>query len=65
MPLTMALRREAERAENNKSPVSAINISAVLQGHYVIIAVEDDGRGIEPGMIRREIVHRGFMMKKL
>ncbi|MEK6560387.1 MAG: ATP-binding protein, partial [Nitrospirota bacterium] len=54
------IETEAERAENNKSPVSAINISAVLQGHYVIIAVEDDGRGIEPGMIRREIVHRGI-----
>jgi two-component system chemotaxis sensor kinase CheA len=54
------IEMEAERAENNKSPVSTINISAVLQGHYVIIAVEDDGRGIVPGMIRREIVHRGI-----
>ena len=54
------IETEAERAENNKSPVSTINISAVLQGHYVIIAVEDDGRGIDPGMIRRELVHRGI-----
>ena len=54
------IETEAARAENNKSPVSCINISATLQGHHVIITVEDDGTGIEPGMIRRELVHRGI-----
>src|SRR4030066_1283613 len=54
------IETEAEREKAGKSPVSSVNISATLQGHYVDIEVEDDGRGIEPDIIRKEIVRRGI-----
>ena len=54
------IETDAEREKAGKSPVSSVNISATLQGHYVDIEVEDDGRGIEPDIIRKEIVRRGI-----
>ena len=54
------IETDAEREKAGKSPVSAIDISATLQGHYVAIEVKDDGRGIEPDIIRKEIVRRGI-----
>ena len=54
------IETDAEREKAGKSPVSSVNISATLQGHYVDIEVEDDGRGIEPDIIRNEIVRSGI-----
>ncbi len=54
------IETDAEREKAGKSPVSSVNISATLQGHYVDIEVEDDGRGIEPDIVRKEIVRRGI-----
>lgn len=54
------IETDAEREKAGKSAVSSVNISATLQGHYVDIEVEDDGRGIEPDIIRKEIVRRGI-----
>ena len=54
------IETDAEREKTGKSPVSSVDISATLQGHYVAIEVKDDGRGIEPDIIRKEIVRRGI-----
>lgn len=52
------IESDAEREKAGKSPVSSIDISATLKGHYVAIEVEDDGRGIEPDKIRKELIRR-------
>ena len=52
---------EDERTSAGKSPLSTISISASLQGHYVIISIGDDGRGIDTGRVRKKIIERGIL----
>ncbi len=50
-----------ERRALGKPPIGAVTLSAAHQGGAVILEVADDGRGIDPGLIRRRAVARGFV----
>ena len=50
-----------ERAAAGKEPEGVVTISAAQQGNQAIIRVEDDGVGIETGVIRRKAVEKGFL----
>ncbi|MEG4938794.1 hybrid sensor histidine kinase/response regulator [Microcoleus sp. F4-D5] len=48
------------RQEIGKPPSGQIEIEARHQGGQTIITVADDGKGIDPEMIRRKIVNKGL-----
>lgn len=50
-----------ERVEANKSATGRIKLSASQEGNEVIIQVHDDGRGIDPEMIRQNAVEKGLI----
>jgi chemosensory pili system protein ChpA (sensor histidine kinase/response regulator) len=50
-----------ERRALGKPPVGAVTLSAAHQGGAVLLEVADDGRGIDPGLVRRRAVARGFV----
>jgi chemosensory pili system protein ChpA (sensor histidine kinase/response regulator) len=50
-----------ERRALGKPPIGAVTLSASHQGGAVILEVADDGRGIDPDLVRRRAVARGFV----
>jgi len=58
------IETDEERLKSGKSPISTINLSATLEGHFVTISVEDDGRGIDINRVKREILKRGLLDEK-
>jgi len=50
-----------ERRAVGKPPVGAVTLSAAHQGGAVVLEVADDGRGIDPDLVRRRAVARGFV----
>lgn len=58
------IEEEEERLKSGKSPISTITLSASLEGHYVTISVEDDGRGIDLEKIKKAAFKRGLLDEK-
>ncbi|GAB4233585.1 MAG: hybrid sensor histidine kinase/response regulator [Deltaproteobacteria bacterium] len=54
----------AERERIGKEPKGRIVITATPKKGRVVIEVEDDGRGIEPGEIREAAVRKGLITEK-
>jgi chemosensory pili system protein ChpA (sensor histidine kinase/response regulator) len=50
-----------ERRARGKPPIGAVTLSAAHQGGAVVLEVADDGRGIDPDLVRRRAVARGFV----
>lgn len=50
-----------QRKENGKNPVGEVRLIARHEGNNVIIMVEDDGKGINPDIIRRKCVEKGLI----
>ena len=50
-----------ERKSVKKSPVGTIKLSARRERTYVLIEVTDDGKGIDPQVIRKVALKKGFM----
>lgn len=50
-----------ERRALGKPPMGAVTLSAAHQGGAVLLEVADDGRGIDPDLVRRRAVARGFV----
>jgi two-component system chemotaxis sensor kinase CheA len=51
----------SERASAGKPAVATIHIRARREGEHVLVEVEDDGRGIDPKLIRRVAAERGLL----
>ena len=49
------------RAGQGKTPFGTVTLRAFHQGGYVVLAVEDDGRGIDPGKIVAKARERGLV----
>lgn len=49
------------RAAQGKTPFGTVTLRAFHQGGYVVLAVEDDGRGIDPGKIFAKARERGLV----
>jgi two-component system, chemotaxis family, sensor histidine kinase and response regulator PixL len=50
-----------ERVAQGKSPEAAIEIRAYHRGNQTFIEIKDDGRGIDPDVIRAAAVRQGFL----
>ncbi len=49
------------RLAAGKSPIGMIRFIAFYSGANVLIQIQDDGRGINPELIRRKAIERGFI----
>ena len=49
------------RAGQGKTPFGTVTLRAFHQGGYVVLAVEDDGRGIDPGKVLAKARERGLV----
>lgn len=54
----------AERLSNGKTAHGTLQIAARYEGNRVRIDIRDDGRGIDPDLIRRTAVRRGIASRK-
>jgi two-component system, chemotaxis family, sensor kinase CheA len=53
-----------ERRAAGKSPVGRVVLTAYQQGNSVVLDVKDDGRGIDPELIRKVAIARGLIGEK-
>ncbi|MBI5194289.1 MAG: chemotaxis protein CheA [Nitrospirae bacterium] len=51
------------RIKSGKTPIAVITLSASLEGHFVTITVEDDGKGIDIEKVKNELIKRGIADK--
>ncbi len=71
-PLVHLIRNSADhgiespevRQQKGKNPVGTITLSAEHEGNNIIISVEDDGKGIDPEMLKEKAVKKGLMTKE-
>lgn len=71
-PLVHILRNAAdhgiespeERKAAGKDPAGTIKLSAFHEGNNVIIEIEDDGSGIDPGFIKQKAVSKGVITQE-
>ena len=50
-----------EREKLGKDPTGTITLSAEQEGNNIIIAIEDDGRGIDPEKIKAKAIEKGIV----
>lgn len=49
------------RKERGKNPIGEVRLTAAHEGNNVVIEVSDDGKGIDPDVIRRKAVEKGLI----
>jgi chemosensory pili system protein ChpA (sensor histidine kinase/response regulator) len=52
---------EDERLRAGKPAPGTVSLRAYQQGAFIIVEVEDDGRGMDPDKLRRQAVERGLL----
>jgi two-component system, chemotaxis family, sensor kinase CheA len=55
------LESTAERKKKGKSPQGKITIEAFHEGSHIIIAVTDDGKGIDLNAVKQKAISKGFI----
>ncbi|HWR39014.1 MAG TPA: chemotaxis protein CheA [Patescibacteria group bacterium] len=55
------IEQPAERQAKGKNPVGDVRLIARHEGNNVIIMVEDDGKGINPDIVRQKAVDKGLI----
>jgi two-component system chemotaxis sensor kinase CheA len=54
----------AFRLEHGKPEVGSLSVAVEKRGDRVLITVEDDGRGLDPALIRRTAIQRGLISER-
>ncbi len=54
-----------ERRKQGKNPHGTITLSAYQEGNQVVIKVADDGKGLDPDMIRKSAIRKGIDAENL
>lgn len=52
------------RVQMGKDPKGRLELSAYHQGNNIFITIEDDGRGIDPNVLREKAVEKGIMSRE-
>jgi chemosensory pili system protein ChpA (sensor histidine kinase/response regulator) len=55
------IETSAERAALGKPAVGVLVLNARHEGNSIILQIEDDGRGMDPFMLRKAAVEKGFL----
>jgi two-component system chemotaxis sensor kinase CheA len=55
------IEKTEDREKVGKGKVGTIKLTAVREKNYVTISVEDDGKGVDPEVIKRKAVEKGLM----
>lgn len=55
-----ALEKSSERIVAGKTPQGTVKIHAAVKDDMLHIEISDDGRGIDPDMIRKKLLSKGF-----
>ena len=50
-----------QRKEKGKNPKGRISLTAEQEGNHIIIKVEDDGKGIDPEMLKEKALNKGLI----
>jgi two-component system chemotaxis sensor kinase CheA len=58
------IEKEEDRIKAGKNPVGTIKISAEHEGNNIIITIEDDGKGIDPEVIKTKAINKGLITKE-
>ena len=53
-----------ERKKVGKDPTGTITLSAEHEGNHIIITIEDDGKGIDPDIIKEKAISKGLISKE-
>lgn len=53
-----------QRIKSGKSDMGIITLSALHEGNHIIIIIEDDGKGINPDIIKEKAVTKGLITKE-
>lgn len=49
------------RRKSGKSPMGTVKLSAEQEGDHILLAIEDDGAGMDPERLRRKAVDKGIL----
>jgi two-component system chemotaxis sensor kinase CheA len=55
------IEKTEDREKVGKGKVGTIKLTAVREKNFVTISVEDDGKGVDPEVIKRKAVEKGLM----
>ncbi len=55
------IEKPETRIANGKNPVGTLILSAEHEGNNIIITIEDDGKGIDPEIIKAKVVEKGLI----
>jgi len=55
------LETASERTALGKEPMGALTLNARHEGNSIILQIEDDGRGMDPEVLRKTAVDKGFL----
>ncbi|CBG39639.1 hybrid sensor histidine kinase/response regulator [Helicobacter mustelae] len=50
-----------DRQEKGKDPTGIINLSAYNEGNHIVIKIQDDGKGLDPEMLKRKAVEKNLI----
>ena len=50
-----------ERERKGKTREGTVSLSATQEGDHILLAIEDDGAGMDPEVLRRKVVEKGLM----
>ena len=55
------IESKEERINAGKPPKGVIRLSASQEGNNIVIEIEDDGKGIDPEVIKRKAIEKGLL----
>lgn len=55
------IEKPETRIANGKNPVGTLILSAEHEGNNIIITIQDDGKGIDPEIIKAKVVEKGLI----
>lgn len=58
------IEKEDIRIKNNKPPRGTIKLTAQQEGNTILITIEDDGKGIDPEIIKNKAISKGLISKE-
>lgn len=58
------IEKEEDRIKAGKNPVGTIKLKAEHEGNNILITIEDDGKGIDPEVIKLKAIGKGLISKE-